>query len=107
MNGLCKGAPTFLFLTGFCPAVVSEHEGFLFLFFGGGGPTGVWLATGTFATENRSDLRLRFLVLSDPHTEFAPPALILTNQNHKVLIVSEGLTLEQRKLPTSGDVCRT
>ena len=24
----------------------------------------VWLATGTFATENRGDLRLRFLVLS-------------------------------------------
>ena len=27
-------------------------------------PTAVWLATGTFATENRGDLRLRFLVLS-------------------------------------------
>ena len=29
-----------------------------------GAPTAVWLATGTFATANRGDLRLRFLVLS-------------------------------------------
>ena len=27
-------------------------------------PTAVWLATGRFATENRDDLRLRFVVLS-------------------------------------------
>ena len=71
--------------------ITGHWDAILFaIFWGKSIPTAVCLATGAFATENRGDLRLRFLVLPTKTNDS------ITAEKHQValwLVISEATTL--------------